>query len=292
MTTGFADITPNKLARGRDIAPIQRALATITGAGGIAVDFDGAVPRIRQESVYGAEACGPFTPTVKRADLRADEQIWIGNGVSGIGKRKPETPGIIMYAGKKVVLAEPESVALWDKGAEGATAEGAGLLTLQIDSTSTDMAMGGFYQYVWLTLDELNALVDWNDTDGKYHYPLAWVSVANVDLPEIASVTEGQPATPAVTVRRVASMRWVTTEWFVSVPGGGGGGGDGGPTTVRVSGAPVNGRYPVQVFGNGPHVAHTGTAFVEILNLSISEILPTNTWLNAFWTKVGAIEGP
>jgi hypothetical protein len=206
MSNVFPDITPNKLARGRDISLLQNSLSSMTGSGGITVDFDGTKPRVRQESAYGAEACGPFTPTVRRDDPRADDQIWIGNGVSGIGKRTAATPGIIMYDSKKVVLNSPESVGLWDKGS--GKGEGTQLLTLKLDTASTDMTLGGFYDYVWLTLTELNALVDWKDAADKFCYPLAWVSVASIDLPK-------DEDKPAVTVRRVSSMRWMTTEWFI-----------------------------------------------------------------------------
>jgi hypothetical protein len=208
MSNIFPDITPNKLARGRDISLLQDSLSSMTGSGGITVDFDGTKPRVRQESAYGAEACGPFTPTVRRDDPRADDQIWIGNGVSGIGKRTAATPGIIMYDSKKVVLNSPESVGLWDTGS--GTGEGTQLLVLKLDTASTNMDLGGFYDYVWLTLTELNALVDWKDAADKFCYPLAWVSVASITLPKDEDEDE-----PEVTIRRVSSMRWMTTEWFI-----------------------------------------------------------------------------
>jgi len=47
------------------------------------------------------------------------------------------------------------------------------------------------------------------------------------------------------------------------------------------TGVPVTGVYPVNLYGNGKTEATTGTGQVEVLNLNISESLPTGTWLVA-----------
>ena len=276
--SAFQHKSPTDLIRGRDLSPVQTALAGMQGTGGIEVSFEHGIPRISNQTTFTAAQCGPFTPTVKRdANPLVADQLWVGNGVGGVGKRTATAPGLIQYAGKAVQLTAPNSVGLWSDAPLVDTR----LLCLVLNGASTNMTVGGFYNYVFLKLTQVTTMVDWI-LDSKYHYPLAWVTVQEID-------TQKPDGSGTQKVRRVAGMRWVSTDWFVSVPGSAS---PDSPVIARISGAPANGRYPVQLYHNGMHKPATGGAFVEVLNLNISETLPVDTWLTARWTTVDVIEGP
>jgi len=72
--------------------------------------------------------------------------------------------------------------------------------------------------------------------------------------------------------------------WFVNK-----GGGD--ATLAKITGAPTGGEYPCDFYANGKDAASTGSGTIEVLNLAVSETLPTNTWVVAHAVAVTSTGG-
>jgi len=64
-----------------------------------------------------------------------------------------------------------------------------------------------------------------------------------------------------------------------------------GSFPALTTGAPTAGAYPVNLYANGKNEAATGTGTAEVLNLSISETLPTGTWIVCHPTTVSETGG-
>jgi len=63
-------------------------------------------------------------------------------------------------------------------------------------------------------------------------------------------------------------------------------GGGTGAYPCKVTGAPTGGSYPVDVHKNGKTEPKTGTAEIQVLQLHISSIIPTGSWLMGFDTTL------
>jgi hypothetical protein len=66
---------------------------------------------------------------------------------------------------------------------------------------------------------------------------------------------------------------------------------DAGSFPALTTGAPTAGVYPVAFYEDGKNEASTGTGTAEVLNLSISETLPTGTWIVCHPTTVSETGG-
>ena len=54
----------------------------------------------------------------------------------------------------------------------------------------------------------------------------------------------------------------------------------------KVTGAPTAGVYPVDVYKDGKTETKTGTGNIQVLQLHISSVIPTGTWLMGFDTTL------
>ncbi len=54
----------------------------------------------------------------------------------------------------------------------------------------------------------------------------------------------------------------------------------------KITGSPSGGAYPVDVHKDGKTETKTGTGDIQVLQLHISETLPTDTWLMGFDTTL------
>jgi hypothetical protein len=68
-------------------------------------------------------------------------------------------------------------------------------------------------------------------------------------------------------------------------------GGGGEAIAARVTGAPTFGSYPVTKFANGRHRPSTGTGYVEVLSMNVSETLPVGTWVVAHAVATALVPG-
>jgi hypothetical protein len=114
--------------------------------------------------------------------------------------------------------------------------------------------------------------------DSAMFRPILEINGDGLDIPDSSGSIDG--------VYQV--LRLIGTDnkayWFVNK-----GGGD--VVLAKITGAPTGGEYPCDFYANGKDAASTGSGTIEVLNLAVSETLPTNTWVVAHAVAVTSTGG-
>lgn len=199
--------------------------------------------------------------------------------------RATVSPGVIITSDNVAVLTSEDVIDLWDAsliadGDESPDGYETALLYLDLSSwNGTDEIDSTFYS--WAEVPLTSSFKTTLSSNSGTILPLAFVTAKNA---------VGDPTDTDYQPREAVHIFGMVSEPVVSLKGGGGGG-DSTATLAKTTGAPTNGIYPVDLYANGKNETSTGSGILEVLNLNISEELPTGTWLIAHEVAVAVTGG-